>query len=534
MKLRNILLLTLCIAVVMFIPWLGVTDFYSKGEPREAIVAVSMLESGNWVLPESYGSDIAYKPPLLAWLIGVCSVVLNGGVVNEFTSRLPSALAACLLLCGTAAVVFRQRGFYRALVTVVVTATSFEVMRAAEACRVDMLLAAFTCCGLYAIWAMRRRWWWSLVAVVMLSGAALAKGPVGVMLPCLAAWIYGLLRGDNFFRVTLSLAAVCVASFAVPALWYYAAYQQGGEDFLRLVLEENLGRLTGTMSYDSHVNPWWYNVTSMLAGLLPWTVPALMVLFYPSIRRGIKHAWQTRDRGWGLFAVTAFATIFVFYCIPESKRSVYLLPCYPFAAYGIAWLLIKAGRSPIINWWTVVMGVIGVAAPLVFVAGALGWIPGLRLAELHWWLWPVAFTPLSLAVWMFMTRDRKEYNISLAMAMTVAVYVAYNGAFMPMVLNARSDFEAARVIENTVPEDAPIVGVIEEDSLIRYYSLNFYLGDRLRRSTTMAEAPDSAWVLTGSAYGTDAFSERDTVMISRRESDTRLPVYLLSPVRRDK
>ena len=103
-----------------------------------------------------------------------------------------------------------------------------------------------------------------------------------------------------------------------------------------------------------------------------------------------------------------------------------------------------------------------------------------------------------------------------------------------MVLNARSDFEAARVIENTVPEDAPIVGVIEEDSLIRYYSLNFYLGDRLRRSTTMAEAPDSAWVLTGSAYGTDAFSERDTVMISRRESDTRLPVYLLSPVRRDK
>ena len=54
-----------CIALLstlVIIPFLGETIFYSKWEPREAIVAYSMLESGNWILPLNYGTDIAYKP----------------------------------------------------------------------------------------------------------------------------------------------------------------------------------------------------------------------------------------------------------------------------------------------------------------------------------------------------------------------------------------------------------------------------------------------------------------------------------------
>ena len=39
------------LSVLVVVPFLGETIFYSKGEPREAIVALSMLESGNWILP---------------------------------------------------------------------------------------------------------------------------------------------------------------------------------------------------------------------------------------------------------------------------------------------------------------------------------------------------------------------------------------------------------------------------------------------------------------------------------------------------
>ena len=48
------------LSVLVLVPFLGETIFYSKGEPREAIVAYTMLESGNWILPMNYGVEIAY------------------------------------------------------------------------------------------------------------------------------------------------------------------------------------------------------------------------------------------------------------------------------------------------------------------------------------------------------------------------------------------------------------------------------------------------------------------------------------------
>ena len=63
----GILLIT--ISILTLIPFIGLTDFHTKGEPREAIVAVSMLDSGNWILPENNGGDMAYKPPMFHWAI---------------------------------------------------------------------------------------------------------------------------------------------------------------------------------------------------------------------------------------------------------------------------------------------------------------------------------------------------------------------------------------------------------------------------------------------------------------------------------
>ncbi len=40
-----------------------------------------MLMSGDWVLPVSFGADIPYKPPFLAWMIAMLS--LPFGSVSE-------------------------------------------------------------------------------------------------------------------------------------------------------------------------------------------------------------------------------------------------------------------------------------------------------------------------------------------------------------------------------------------------------------------------------------------------------------------
>ena len=87
------IILICCIAVL---PWIAMGYFSTKGEPREAAVAVSMLETGDWILPKVYANEFAYKPPMMHWMIAVFS--LPEGKVSEFTSRLPSAIAYTLML----------------------------------------------------------------------------------------------------------------------------------------------------------------------------------------------------------------------------------------------------------------------------------------------------------------------------------------------------------------------------------------------------------------------------------------------------
>ena len=47
MKTNNRMATLLLIAVLTIIPFLCLTEFNSKGEPREAVVALSMLKEGN-------------------------------------------------------------------------------------------------------------------------------------------------------------------------------------------------------------------------------------------------------------------------------------------------------------------------------------------------------------------------------------------------------------------------------------------------------------------------------------------------------
>ena len=84
------------LSVASLLLFLGSSLFNTKGEPREAIVALSMLQSGDWVSPVNNGVDIAYKPPFFHWCIALCSLLM--GRVTEFTARFPSAFATIVIL----------------------------------------------------------------------------------------------------------------------------------------------------------------------------------------------------------------------------------------------------------------------------------------------------------------------------------------------------------------------------------------------------------------------------------------------------
>ena len=514
----------LLVSMVTILPFLGLTDFHTKGEPREAAVAYSMLETGNWILPVNNGGDIAYKPPFFHWCIAAVSSI--AGKVTEYTSRMPSALSLIIMVLGGYLFYARRKGTSLAFLMSVITLSNFEVHRAGMNCRVDMMLTAFIVLALYQLykWCEKghRRFPWA--ATLFMGCAALTKGPVGIILPCLVTGVYLLVRGMKFYKAFFSMFLIAVVSCILPAVWYLAAYQQGGDNFIALVMEENFGRFMGKMTYESHENPAYYNVFTVLAGYAPYTLLVLLSLFSLKYKKisGKPREWWNRFTTYiremddtRLFSLLSIVLIFVFYCIPKSKRSVYLLPIYPFIAYFVAEYVVYLVRisSKAIKIYSGFLSVAGILLLLTFIAVKCGWVPdsifqGRHAAQNILYMdalkdMPVTFIsfllillPLCIAIFYFTRINRtRHYDSAIycAVAMTFALFMSLDGVYQPAVLNVKSDKGLAEEVRKIVPE-GKIYSYVSVD-MLRFYVVNFYNNDRV--ALFERDMPQEGYLLVG-------------------------------------
>lgn len=494
------------IAVMLTVPFLGLTDFYSKGEPREAVVAYTMVEHGNWILPINNGGDIPYKPPFFHWCIALFSLLQ--GHVSEFTSRLPSALALVAMSVGGFVFFAKRKNANMALLATLLSLTAFEVHRAGINCRVDMVNTAFMVGALFLMY----RWWergkhtmpW--LAILCMSGATLTKGPVGMLLPCAVMGVFMLTQRESLWSAVWRLGLTALLSLVLPLCWYYAAYLQGGDEFLRLVKEENIDRLLGKMAYESHENPFWYNFLTLITGWLPYTLLFVFSLFVLPWKRFSKSGFMQsvrRAEPMQVFVWLAFGLILFFYCIPKSKRSVYLLPCYPFMAWLMAqyvvWLV--ANRLSAVKVYAWLMGVLGVVLSVAFVMLKTGVVPDTlfhgkhaadNIAMLHA-LESISVSPLHLlfallpaavGVATIMTLLKKDDTLRnrvvwLSLSVVVALFLALDSTFQPAVLNTKADKPLAPQIEQRF--DMTKMYSYMSSPMLHFFSLNFYLGDRIQQ-----------------------------------------------------
>ena len=490
--------------------FLGEAYFNTKGEPREAGVALSILQQDNWILPVNNGVDIPYKPLFLHWCIALLSLLTGG--VTEYTARFPSALALAVMVLAGYVFFSRRRGSQVAFVAALLTLTSFELHRAGTNCRVDMMLTALVVISLYLLYrwverGMRGLPWW---AVLCMSAAFLTKGPVGVLLPCLVTGIFLLCRGHDFRKVLSRFLLVGLVSCVVPLLWYVAAYRQGGSYFLQLVMEENLLRFLGKMSYASHHNPAYYNVLTVLAGFLPYTLLALISLFWIRPRRGLLSGWWERFKRYfremddvRLFSLLSIVVIFVFYCIPKSKRSVYLMPIYPFIAYFLAEYVIYLWRHKptVLRVYGAILSSLSLLTLAAFIVVRMGMIPetvftGKHAAQNQAFLHALETVPilgvgvLLLAFMLFAAvfflslrgSDRfQRWGLHAIFAIVFSIFMVQDGYLGPAVLNVKSDKPYAERIAQIVPAGkvySTHTAELEGDP-VRPFSVNFYLGDRV-------------------------------------------------------
>lgn len=514
--------MVIVICIISVLPWIGLGDFSTKGEPREAAVAISMLETGNWILPQVYANEFAYKPPMAHWLMAACSY--PQGYVSEFTSRLPSALAFIVMI-GFVLVFFGKRiKFQQAFIATLLLITCVEIHRAAMTTRVDMLLTAFIVIGLFQAY----RWEDKLemkglpLSVPILFGCAvLTKGPVGIILPLFVFGAYLLmLRKYSLLVIFKSLVYTGISSMFLPLLWYLSAWKQGGEQFLNVVLAENFGRFfhlsTPEIHYElGHENGVWYNFMTLAAGFIPWTLFFFLSLFglklhkpAQSFKDLLKSSWakiQSMEKE-KLFSLVALVCIIFFYSIPSSKRSVYLMPAYPFIAIFLAQyaLYITEYRTKVTRIFAAflasVTAVVLIAAGLTM-AGAIDPVSisaqyTQRQATLemvgmvaNMFASPGILTGLVLSIVLFILATVyyqmfKKINIKIlyaTIALTFAVNLLIDGVVMRGIRQGSSARPFAEQVVKEYPLDESNMYVMNDlKKYVNLYGLNFYLGNKFQ------------------------------------------------------
>ncbi len=535
--LQKPLLLILLIATLSALPWIGLGDFYTKGEPREAALAISMIDKGEWVIPSGYADEFAYKPPLNHWLIAGFSMAFTKGEVTPFTSRLPSALAFIGII-GVCFMFFaRRRPVLQAFVSCLIVITCFEIHRSAMTARVDMVLTFFLVAGMIQMytWYEKKRIGQLVSVWLLLSMATLAKGPVGILLPCLIFGVYLLIQKENFFKAAGKCIMLGLPALIIPFIWYYAAYQIKGDAFFDRVFYENFGRFLHMTTSDvaagyelGHENPFWIYIVYLASGLLPWTILLIISLFFlkysfpkGSFKEIIASGYNklmSMDKVL-LFSLSVIIISIVFYSIPMSKRSVYIMPIYPFLALFIArfFIYLADTKDKAVRISTSILVSVAIIAVLIVglsSAGIINWDELSRLISKRertlrdiqlfsdmfthpgGWGWFGVFV-LLCAIVNSIYLLRKKMNVKILMA-GFGVMFAINIFLDAYLLQGFKDGYSSRPFAEKLIDkyelDNNMYVVNDLQNYRNLYGLNFYLHNNLKN--IKIEQPESGFFVT--------------------------------------
>jgi 4-amino-4-deoxy-L-arabinose transferase-like glycosyltransferase len=173
---------------------------------------------------------------------------------------------------------------------------------------------------------------------VLIAGAILTKGPVGIVLPGLIIFAFLLYVGrfrEVLREMRLFVGILIILGLSVP--WYALVIWRNGWNYINAFFGyHNLERFTEVVN--GHSAPWYFYFLVVLLGFAPYSVylPASIV----RLKFWQRSHWRSLERfqQFGLFAWFWFASIFGFFSIAVTKLPSYVLPLMPAAAILVALL----------------------------------------------------------------------------------------------------------------------------------------------------------------------------------------------------
>ncbi len=386
---RPYLAATVSILWLILINWvaywwnLGSIGLIDETEPLFAEASRQMFVTGDWITPFFNGETRFDKPILIYWFQAIAYAIIG---VNEWAVRLPSAIAALAVISLTfytlqwhlakkdevEQISRPTRRYLTAAVAAAVLAFNPEMVVWGRTGVSDMLLTGCMASALLCFFlgyargkeqgagsreqgeegrgqgAGSRRQVitsksllpskWYLAFYVLIAGAILTKGPVGIVLPGLIIFAFLLYVGklrEVLQEMRFFVGMLIIVGLSAP--WYVLVIWRNGWSFINSFFGyHNLERFTEVVN--GHSAPWYFYFLVVLLGFAPYSVYLPLAIF--RLKFWQRSLWRAQERAGqlGLFVCIWFLGVFGFFTIAVTKLPSYVLPLMPAAAILVALL----------------------------------------------------------------------------------------------------------------------------------------------------------------------------------------------------
>jgi 4-amino-4-deoxy-L-arabinose transferase-like glycosyltransferase len=353
--------------LLLAVPFLGLgsAPLFDLDEGAFTAATTEMFLRGDFWSTYLLGEPRTDKPILIYWLQAASIWALGP---SEWAFRLPSALAGSAWIAITYLFVHRVADPGRALLAALIIATAAGVSVILRAATADALLNLWLAASAYAawLWLAEGRARWRYLGFAAMALGFLTKGPVAVVVPAAAVFLWCVSRGEwrRFFQWGLSPGPVLVF-LALASPWFIVQYLREGATFFEgFFLKHNLQRYDSAM--EGHRGQYFYYL---------WVVPLSLLPHTGWLLAAFARARQVWDDPLQRFGLLWFLFVLVFFSFSGTK-----LPHYVYYGYG-GLVLVLVGQTHLNRYAAFVPAVLWFA-----LLAALPWllnaaIPNLRLDD---------------------------------------------------------------------------------------------------------------------------------------------------------
>ncbi|MEA5620171.1 glycosyltransferase family 39 protein [Cronbergia sp. UHCC 0137] len=338
---------------------LGSISLIDETEPLFAEASRQILVTGDWITPFFNAETRFDKPILIYWCQAIAYSIMG---VNEWAARIPSALSAVAVTALAFYVVqwyfvkkdeLEQtknptRRYLTAAIASALIALNPEMIVWGRIGVSDMLLTGCIASALLCFFLgyannpqlsgenpkFPNKWY--LACYVLIAGAILTKGPVGIVLPGLVMIAFAVYLG-KFWQIwremRLILGLGIILALSVP--WYALVTWYNGWNFINAFFGyHNLERFTEVVN--GHSAPWYFYFVVVLLGFAPYSVYIPVAITRLNFLQRSHWLIQDRSQQLGLFVGFWFLGVFGFFTVAVTKLPSYVLPLMPAAAILVA------------------------------------------------------------------------------------------------------------------------------------------------------------------------------------------------------